>query len=262
MLTFRDLSTVFQSLELGDKPVIAHASLSAFGAVRGGTETVLGALLSATRGLVMPTFTYATMITPSDGPPNNGITYGSMKDANRVTQFFDPDMPADKAMGVIAEALRQHPEALRSQHPIYSFAGIHADGAIQAQTLANPFAPIEALTNANGWVLLLGVGHTANTSIHYGEQLAGRRQFVRWALTYKGIIECPHWPGCSGGFDQIAPHLDWFCSKIQVGNALVQAIPLKALVETVQELIEDDPMALLCDRPECERCQAIRQDFI
>jgi len=262
MLTFRDLSTAFQSLELSDKPVIVHASLSAFGAVRGGAETVLGALLSATRALVMPTFTYATMVTPSDGPPNNGITYGSMKDANRVTQFFDPDMPADKAMGIIAETLRQHPEALRSQHPIYSFAGIHADEAIQAQTLANPFAPIEALIHADGWVLLLGVGHTANTSIHYGEQLAGRRQFVRWALTYKGIIECPHWPGCSGGFDQITPHLDWFCSKIQVGKALVQAIPLKALVETVQELIEDDPMALLCNRPECERCQAIRQDFI
>ena len=211
---------------------------------------------------MMPTFTYATMITPSDGPRNNGITYGSAKDANRTSQFFQPDLPADKVMGILAETLRQHPQARRSLHPIYSFAGIHADEAIQAQTLANPFGPIEVLTQSDGWVLLLGVGQIANTSIHYGEQLAGRRQFIRWALTYKGVVECPHWPGCSGGFDQISPHLEWFSRRIRVGNALVQVIPLKALVETVCELIEDDPLALLCDRPECERCQATRQDFI
>ena len=224
MLSFHALSTAFQSLELGDKPVIAHASLSAFGAVRGGAETMLGALLAATRALVMPTFTYATMITPSVGPPNNGITYGSARDANRISQFFDPEMPADKTMGIIAETLRQHPQALRSLHPIYSFAGIQAEKAIQAQTLKNPFAPIEVLTEVEGWVLLLGVGHCANTSIHYGEQLAGRRQFVRWALTYRGVIECPRWPGCSGGFEKISPHLEWFTRKIQVGKALVQAI--------------------------------------
>jgi aminoglycoside 3-N-acetyltransferase len=262
MLSFRDLSTAFKNLELGNKPAIAHASLSAFGAVHGGAETVLGALLSTTSALIMPTFTYTTMVTPADGPPHNGITYGSAKDANRISQFFQPEMPADKAMGIIAETLRQHPNAHRSRHPIYSFAGIQADEVIQAQTLGNPFAAIEVLTQLDGWVLLLGVGQTVNTSIHYGEQLAGRRQFIRWALTYKGVVECPRWPGCSGGFDQIVPHLEWFSRKIQVGRALVQAIPLKALVETVQELIEDNPVALLCDRAECERCNAIRQDFI
>jgi aminoglycoside 3-N-acetyltransferase len=212
----------------------------------------------------MPTFTYTTMITPADGPPDNGITYGSAKDANRMSEFFRSDMPADKNMGIIAETLRQHPLASRSMHPIYSFAGINADDAIQAQTLENPFAPIEMLTQSDGWVLLLGVGQIANTSIHYGEQLAGRKQFVRWALTYKGIVECPRWPGCSGGFEQIAPHLRWFTRKIQVGTALVQAIPLKALTEIICDLLAEDPLVLLCDRDECERCQAVRNslDFI
>lgn len=262
MLTFRDLSSAFQSLDLGDKPVIAHASLSSFGAVRGGAETVLGALLTAANALVMPAFTYSTMITPMDGPSNNGITYGANKDSNRMAQFFDPEMPVDKSIGIIAETLRQHPQARRSRHPIYSFAGIHAEQAIEAQTLGNPFAPIEVLTQAQGWVLLLGVNHTANTSIHYGEQRAGRRQFVRWALTYQGVIACSNWPGCSGGFEQITPHLEWFVRKIQVGNALVQAIPLNNLVEIVQELITDNPLALLCNHAACERCQAIRNDFI
>jgi aminoglycoside 3-N-acetyltransferase len=261
MLSFRDLSNSFRQLDLAQKPVIAHASLSAFGEIQGGADTLLGALLTVAPLLLMPTFTYQTMITPSDGPPNNGITYGSNKAANRKAVFFDPDMPADKAMGILSETLRQHPQARRSLHPIYSFAGIQVDEAIFAQSLDDPFAPIEVLTKADGWVLLLGVTHVANTSIHYGEQLAGRRQFIRWALSFGRVVECPHWPGCSGGFDQIAPYLEWFTQKIRVGPALVQAIPLKSLVAVVQELIVEDPYALLCKSPDCERCNAIRQSI-
>ncbi len=115
------------------------------------------------------------------------------------------------------------------------------------------------LTAADGWVLLLGVGQIANSSIHYGEQLAGRRQFTRWALSYGRMVACPRWPGCSGGFEQISPHLEWFTQKIQVGSALVQAIPLQPLVAVVQELIAENPYALLCQRVDCERCSAIRE---
>jgi aminoglycoside 3-N-acetyltransferase len=259
MLSFRELSNALRQLNLGQKPAIAHASLSAFGQIHGAADTLLGALLTVAPSLLMPTFTYQTMITPNDGPPNNGITYGSGKDANRRAVFFDPDMPADKTMGILSETLRQHPKARRSLHPIYSFAGINVDEAIFAQTIEDPFGPIEVLTRADGWVLLLGVTHVSNTSIHYGEQLAGRRQFIRWALSFGRVVECPRWPGCSGGFDQISPHLEWFTQKIQVGSALVQAIPLKSLVAVVQELIAEDPRALLCKSPDCERCNAIRK---
>ncbi len=259
MLTFRKLSTSLQRLDLGQKPVIAHASLSSFGEVQGGVETVLGALLTTAPSLMMPTFTYQTMITPEDGPSKNGITYGSAQDANRRAVFFEPGLPADRSMGIVSETLRQHPQARRSLHPIYSFAGINVDEAIFAQTLEDPFAPIDILTEADGWVLLLGVGHTVNTSIHYAEQLAGRCQFVRWALSYGRAVECPRWPGCSGGFEEITPHLEWFVQKIQIGSALVQAIPLKSLVAIVRDLIAENPHALLCQRPDCERCNVIRK---
>lgn len=260
MLTFRNLSSAFHNLDLGDKPVIVHASLSAFGEVQGGAVTMLGALRSVTDSLLMPAFTYKTMIVPENGPLNNGISYGSAKDANRMAEFFDPKMPADKSVGVIAETLRQLPDARRSIHPILSFAGVSANQAIFAQTLQEPFAPIKVLAEADGWVLLLGVDHTVNTSIHYGEQLAGRRQFTRWALTYNGITACPRWPGCSNGFGAISPHLDWFTQKVQVGSALVQAIPLISLLDIVQELISEDRYALLCDREDCERCNAVRSE--
>ncbi len=259
MIKFRDLVKEFRKMGLdGTMPAITHTSLSAFGHVQGGADTVVGALLSVTNGLVIPTFTYKTMVTPEDGPPDNGITYGTNSDANKMAEFYDVDMPADPLMGIVAESLRQHPEAQRSNHPIYSFSGVNADEVISAQTRQEPFAPVRVLTESLGVVLLLGVDHTANTSIHYGEHLAGRRQFIRWALTKKGVQECPHWPGCSYGFNAIAPEIEKYTNKSYIGNAQVQLIPLSILIRTVVEIIQNDPLALLCDRSNCERCLAIR----
>ena len=258
MVKFRDLVNAFRELGLnGTQPAIAHASLSAFREMQGGAETVVGAMLSVTDGLIMPTFTYKTMLTPDSGPPDNGISYGSSTDANLLTEFYRADMPADPLMGVVAETLRQHPQARRSKHPIYSFAGVDAEDALNAQSLAEPFAPVRVLTESQGVVLLLGVNQTSNTSIHYGEQLAGRKQFIRWALTPKGIQECPRWPGCSHGFEAITPKLDIYTNKTQIGNAQVQLIPLSMLIRTVIELIKQNPLALLCTRSNCQRCQAV-----
>lgn len=258
-LTFRDFSTAFRKLEIErNRPVIAHVALSAFGEVHGGEDTLLGALLMSFNTLVMPTFTYKTMVIPEVGPPENAITYGSGKDTNRMVEFFQPEMPADPLMGRTAETLRRHPKARRSSHPILSFAGVNADEALNAQTRDQPLTPIYTLRNGEGWVLLLGVDHTVNTSIHYAEWVAGRKQFVRWALTPQGIVACAGWPGCSDGFLAVAPRLDGVTRRVQVGQAEVQAIPLADLTEVVCAMIGEDPQALLCARPDCERCNAVR----
>jgi aminoglycoside 3-N-acetyltransferase len=165
-------------------------------------------------------------------------------------------------MGVIPETLRQHTKAKRSIHPIYSFSGVNADRALQAQTIAEPFGPIQVLTEEGGWVLQMGVDHTTNTSIHYAEQVAGRKQFIRWALTSQGIIECPRWPGCSYGFNQISPMLAEVTREINIGLSKITAFPLKDLVDSVGQMISEDPLALLCNDLKCERCHAIRENHI
>ncbi len=260
-VTYRQLVSELRQLGLdGSRPVIAHASLSAFGNVQGGAETLVGALLATAQGVMMPTFTYRTMITPRVGPPNNAIAYGRGEHANSLAEFYHPDMPADPLMGVAAETLRRHPQAQRSNHPIYSFSGVGIDDILATQSLADPFAPIRALLEAQGLVLLLGVDHTANTSIHYGEQLAGRKQFVRWALTPRGVVECPHWPGCSRGFEAIAPQVAPITQERRIGAARVRLLPLSDLLKTVVRLIAKDPLALLCNNPSCPRCLAVRAD--
>jgi aminoglycoside 3-N-acetyltransferase len=114
------------------------------------------------------------------------------------------------------------------------------------------------LAGADGWVLLLGVDHTVNTSIHYAEKLAGRRQFLRWALAQKQITACPGFPGCSNGFNQIETTLNGLTIRTRIGKAEVQAIPLAPLLQIVADLVAEDHQALLCNNPECDRCLAVR----
>jgi aminoglycoside 3-N-acetyltransferase len=260
MVTFRDFVNGLRQLEIDRSlPALVHTSMSAFGKVHGGSDVIVGALLANFSGVMMPTFTYKCMLTPEDGPSDNGMSYGSAGDVNKMAEFFRPDLPADPLMGVVAETLRRHPSAHRSNHPLLSFAGIQVDEALSQQTLTTPLAPIRTLMEAGGWVLLLGVDHTVNTSIHLAEKLAGRKQFVRWALTPDGVVECPGFPGCSDGFPALAPRVEPLVRQVQVGQAIIQALPLPGMVEIAREWIAHDPQAFLCERFDCDRCQAVRQ---
>src|SRR4030042_2852889 len=118
MLTFRDFITGIRKLEIDrSRPVIAHASLSAFGEVHGGAETVVGALLFSFDSFIMPAFTYKTMLIPEIGPLDNAMIYGSGKDTNRMAEIYQSDMPSDPMMGMEAGALRCHPKPTRPAHP-------------------------------------------------------------------------------------------------------------------------------------------------
>jgi aminoglycoside 3-N-acetyltransferase len=258
----RDLLMGLRELHLGDAPVIVHSSLKSFGEVEGGALAVVSALMSVFPSVLVPTFTYKTMLTPLTGPAHNAITYGSGTTQNRMAEFFTPWMPADPLMGIIAETFRKHLRSERSIHPIQSFAGMNAGKLLRAQRLDDPLGLLGMLEEQDGWAVLLGVDHTVNTSIHYAEKLAGRRQFVRWALTPKGVVESPGFPGCSAGFQAIAPEMEKFTRKVQIGAARVQAVPLVMLFKVVIARIKKDPLALLCQQENCERCGEIRKKGI
>lgn len=256
---YSDLRHAFDKLGLVGKPVIVHASLKNFGSIQGGPRTLIQALMASFNGVVMPAFTYKTMVTPGVGPPNNGITYGNDKNLNKMAEPFRLDMPPDKMMGILPRQLLHEKGVLRASHPILSFAGLQADDILLTQTLFDPLAPIGALTEKDGWALLLNVDHTVNTSIHYAEKLAGRRQFVRWAMMPGRIVECPGYPGDSTGFNDIDEYILPQTRRVDLdGGAFIQAVPLKRLLDVTVELIKKDPLALLCQRMDCERCNAVR----
>jgi aminoglycoside 3-N-acetyltransferase len=260
MVSYRDIVTGLRQFGMDPKqPVIAHASLSAFGDIRGGADTLLGAILMTVDALVMPTHTYKTMLIPEAGPEDNAIQYGSGRDFNRMAEFYKYDMPADRLMGIVPETLRRRPGARRSIHPILSLAGVNAAPILDAQTLEEPLAPFRVLEELDAFVLLLGVDHTCNSAIHYAELLAGRKFFTRWALTREGVRECPGFPGCSDGFWQAKQFLDPIAQTGLIGNAVVSAIRLQPMLELLVNVFRKDPLALLCDNPDCDRCETVRR---
>ena len=77
IITYREIVRSLRELGFNqDSNVIAHVSLGALepGSVRGGTETVIGALLAACGTLVMPAFTSQTLVWPESGPPDTATT--------------------------------------------------------------------------------------------------------------------------------------------------------------------------------------------
>ena len=100
-----DIKTGLATLGLTKSLVIAHASLKAFGHIEGGADGMLDALLNSVRGVIMPTFTYKTMLNPEIGPPKNGITYGSEENLNRMAEMFHPDMPATPPLFLFSQLI-------------------------------------------------------------------------------------------------------------------------------------------------------------
>ena len=82
-------------------------------------------------------------------------------------------------MGIVAETFWRSPDVLRSDSP-HAFAAIGPRA--KEITAAHPLDPPHGLNSPVGrayeldaQVLLLGVGHYANTTIHLAENLAGVR---------------------------------------------------------------------------------------
>jgi aminoglycoside 3-N-acetyltransferase len=227
--------------------------------IRGGVAALAAALASSCRTVLAPAFTFQTMVYPAQGPEDNAVDYPEASAASVEADFFRKSTPVSPLLGTLPETLRRMEGASRSDHPILSFAGLGAEELLDLQTPAEPFAPIDALAKAGGDVLILGNDPPANVALHLAEQRAGRKRFVRWALTPKGVVECPGFPGCSRGFGAIDGKLGGAVQKGNIGSFPIVRIPLRDLLNTAAAWIREDPQAMLCENPECPFCSAVRR---
>jgi len=259
MLTYRQFVHALKEIGLDSHSrVIAHSGFSAPTKVSGGAETIVGALVAACGAVMMPAFTQRTTITPLFGPPDNALEYGSDPDGNQEAEIYHPELSVDSDLGEVSEVMRCHSQALRSNHPILSFVGVNLEEGLRSQTAEEPFAPIGWLAEFDGDVLLIDTDHRSNVSLHRAERLAGRRTFIRWALTKEGVVECRNMPGCPDGLDTIGSRLDGISHVAEYEGLRLEVIPVRDLLNAAVGWIHEDPRALLCDRPFCPRCAAVR----
>jgi aminoglycoside 3-N-acetyltransferase len=262
MLGFREIVNRLHQLGVTNQyPVIAHVDPDLINKVKGGAKTVVGALLTATDNVILPAFTMRTMIIPETGPVNNALEYGSGRDSNFNAEIFTKELAADEPYFEVANALQHYPGALRSSHPVLSFVGLGMNTALDAQNIHQPYAPIKSLLDLKGMVVLMGVDQTKNFSIHYAENLAGRKQFTRWALSAEGTLECNPFPGCPDGFNKINIHVEALKHQISIADQIWQAFSLQDFISVTSELLKKDPFSLLCNRLKCERCNAVRNSI-
>lgn len=261
MIRYRELVKAFARLGLDSHSrVLAHATPGTARLLAGGVESLVAAVVSATETVMMPAFTLRAAIVPPFGPEDNGLEYGVDDAANFDSEIFTPELPVDVDQGETAELLRVHDAAVRSRHPLLSFSVVGAEESLAAQTLDEPLAPLEWLAEYDADVLLVGVDHRVNVALHWAERQAGRKTFVRWALTEGGVAVCTHMPGCSEGFNAIEERLGGEVRRTVLGPLTMEAIALRDLLNIAAAWIREDPRALLCDRPSCLACAAVRKD--
>jgi len=240
----QELARQLRDLGLGaGAKVLVHSSLSSLGRVDGGAETVVDALLdviSPEGTLIVPTLTGSEDVGP------------------RHELRFDPASDAGWT-GIIPETVRRRPEAVRSLHPTHSVAAIGADAASitagheDCITPCGPGSPYLRLAeDPRGCVLLLGVGHESNTTLHAVEELSGspfhlQREPVHASIrTATTVIRRTFWAHAYGTprrFGAIEPLLveRGIQTSGPVGAATARLMRSGALVELGREVLRASP---------------------
>jgi aminoglycoside 3-N-acetyltransferase len=178
VITFRMLVDDLRTLGVRrGQTLLVHASLREIGWVDGGAGTVVAALgwaVGRNGNIVVPAVTEENSLTSRAHLDRiAGMTEQEVKEFRAAMPAFERDTPAPGA-GVIAEAVRTAPAAVRSVHPQSSFAAI---GANAAKLMAGHSrechygerSPLRKLYDMNASILLLGVGYRACTALHLAE---------------------------------------------------------------------------------------------
>ncbi len=226
--------------------VLVHSALSRFGWVQGGAEAVIDALLmvvGASGTVLMPTLT---------GEPTHDPEHPPVFDVERTPCWT----------GRIPETFRQRPAAVRSVHPTHSVAALGAlaeeltQAHIHSVTPCDDLSPYGKLAHRDdGYILLLGVGHEANTTLHHVEERVGVDYHVQstptlCTLRFEGQRAQHHyflhrWD-TPRHFDIVEPLLtERAIQRIaQIGQATVRLVAARAMAECVAQCLRANPRFL------------------
>lgn len=164
-------------VERGDT-LLVHSSLSAVGWVAGGPQAVVDALERAVGvdgTVVVPTHT--PQYTDPEEWSNPPVPEDWIEPIRASMPPYRPAVTPSYGVGTIPECLRTYPDAVRSRHPVFSFAALGADAGAVVGDHRLDFglgegSPLARVYDRDGGVLMLGTDYETNTSIHLAEYRA------------------------------------------------------------------------------------------
>ena len=240
MTTIDELSIQLRFLGVRTGGVLlVHTAFKSVGPVEGGPLGLIAALRAAVG-------------------PNGTLVMPTMTSGEDV---FDPRTTPTADMGITAETFWRQPRVLRSAHPGGSFAaeGPRAEYICQPQPLSPPHganSPVGRVHELGGQVLLLGVTHSEDTTLHLAEDLA----HVPYSVSHPTVVgpgrieliaETDH---CCRGFRKVDAWLQNQRSG-KVGNADARLADSRELVEVALEHLKHDPLVFLCtENSGCDEC--------
>ncbi len=227
--------------------LLVHSSFKALGPWRGTPADVVLAL----RELLGPK---GTLLMPSF--PSGSEFFLSL---NRLV--FDVRHSAS-GCGVITETFRRQPGVIRSLNPTHCTAGI---GPVAAELLAGhehcrisvgPGSPYHKLIEARGKILLLGVEHSSDTTLHFVENTNGapticRIEYANTIVDTAGreipVPTLPHMPGLPRNYPRVDALLDAgnFQRRGLVGQADCRLVDAFGMAQCVGDAIRRDPLYLI-----------------
>lgn len=162
--------------------VIVHSSLSAIGWVSGREKAVVEALMNVVTeegNIVVPT--QSGELSDPKFWQLPAVPFEWWQVIRDTMPAFDPKTTPTRGMGKIVDCFRFYEGVKRSNHPAVSFAawGKEADRIIENHQLAfglGEASPLQKIYDLNGYVLLLGVNHDSNTSLHLAEYYSQVRE--------------------------------------------------------------------------------------
>ena len=234
----------FRSLGIThDDTLLVHSALSSFGYVEGGAETVIEALLETVKDgtVAVPTLTGS----PEDGP--------------KKPPFCDVRQTPCWT-GRIPETFRKDPRAVRSLHPTHSVAaiGVHAaaltSGHEESVSPCDRHSPYYKLAEADGHILLIGVGMNNNTTMHCVEEMAEVPYHLHPYMTTSSVLDregkaltvsnyLHSWDPPHADFDTLEPLLveGGAIRYGKIGNSTLRLISAKKLLEIGVSVLRKDP---------------------
>lgn len=259
MVTRQEIAADLRGLGIGTGDLVAlHSSLKSIGQVDGGAPTVVEAFLDVlgpTGNLVVPAFSF---------------TFATWD----PVALFDPSETPSK-VGVITEAVRQHPRCLRSLHPTHSVGviGPLAEELTRDHLASSPIgpgSPFDRFRERNGTVLMLGCDLDSCSILHLYEVLAGLpyvdiafregydHELANVSRNGKKVVGLQLYeiPGCSRAFLNAGPVLErsGVLRRGRVRNAQCFLFPSRDAGEVLIAELRRRPDLLLCTRPECLIC--------